>query len=224
MAKYGADLVLIAIPSIGRERFAHTLEEAFSARRAEFRSCPVISWLTIRGSITRTSTAYYWPALARPARRMAYEMVKRVCDVSGIVNSDGAGHSGVFVIGAGHQEWIQRGPVLFRQERVGLKRQAVSDVSNFAPCMANDANLRVLAPRYPTIPGLPGSENFFAQTSLDEVPQVAERSAGAHVAGRDPRPEMPFIVEQYTERHRQELQVKARPLPACGNSAVTGLF
>ena len=48
IARYEVDLVIIAIPSIGRDRFLSTIAEAFSASTRVSFLCPVISCLLIR--------------------------------------------------------------------------------------------------------------------------------------------------------------------------------
>ena len=98
-----------------------------------------------------------------------------------------------------------RGPVLFRQERVG------QDGKLFR--MYKFRTMHTTAPSYEYSP-LASSDpritrlgRFLRRTSLDEVPQLLNVLQGS-MSLVGPRPEMPFIVEQYTERHRQRLQVR----------------
>jgi exopolysaccharide biosynthesis polyprenyl glycosylphosphotransferase len=203
VAKYGADLVLIAIPSIGRERFAGTLEEAFSAdARVSFvpshllATDPWVDYQDIDGVLLAS--------FGRPARRIAYETVKRVCDVLGSLILMVLG-TPVFLLLAAAIKLDSKGPVLFRQERVGLNGKlfrmfkfrtmhATSPSYEYSPQVSDDPRITRLG-------------KFLRQSSLDEVPQLLNVLQG-HMSLVGPRPEMPFIVEQYTERHRQRLQVR----------------
>ena len=75
IAKYGADVVLIAIPSIGRERFSRTIEEAFRVNaRMSFvpshlmASDPWVDYQDIDGVLLAS--------FGKPPRRLGYETVK----------------------------------------------------------------------------------------------------------------------------------------------------
>ena len=97
------------------------------------------------------------------------------------------------------------GPALFRQERVGkgghhfpLFKFRTMDVTApkyaFSPKTSNDPRItRVGA--------------FLRRTSLDEVPQLLNVLRG-EMSLVGPRPEMPFIVEQYNSVQRQRLLVE----------------
>jgi exopolysaccharide biosynthesis polyprenyl glycosylphosphotransferase len=203
VAKYGADLVLIAIPSIGRERFAHTLEEAFSAdARVSFvpshllATDPWVDYQDIDGVLLAS--------FGRPARRIAYESVKRVCDVLGSLILMVLG-TPVFLLLALAIKLDSKGPVLFRQERVGLNGKRFR-MFKFRTMHAN-APTYEYSPQVSADPRITRLGKFLRQTSLDEVPQLLNVLQG-HMSLVGPRPEMPFIVEQYTDRHRQRLQVR----------------
>ena len=203
VAKYGADLVLIAIPSIGRERFARTIEEAFSVNaRVSFvpshlmASDPWVDYQDIDGVLLAS--------FGKPPRRLGYETVKRVCDVvgSGLLILVG---SPIFLLLALAIKIDSKGSVLFRQERVGQDGELFK-MYKFRTMHADSPSYEY-SPRASSDPRITRLGKFLRRTSLDEIPQLLNVLQG-EMSLVGPRPEMPFIVAQYTERHRQRLQVK----------------
>jgi exopolysaccharide biosynthesis polyprenyl glycosylphosphotransferase len=201
--KYGADLVLIAIPSIGRERFAHTLEEAFSANaRVSFvpshllATDPWVDYQDIDGVLLAS--------FGRPTRRLGYDTVKRVCDVLGSLILIVLG-TPVFLLLALAIKMDSKGPALFRQERIGQNGKRFR-MFKFRTMHAGSPSYEY-SPQVSEDPRITRLGKFLRQTSLDEIPQLLNVLQG-QMSLVGPRPEMPFIVEQYTERHRQRLQVR----------------
>jgi lipopolysaccharide/colanic/teichoic acid biosynthesis glycosyltransferase len=96
------------------------------------------------------------------------------------------------------------GPALFIQERVGWKGQ-LFNIYKFRSMYTN-------APKYdfsPTMscdPRITRIGRFIRRTSLDELPQLINVVLGT-MSLVGPRPEMPFIVQDYTAEQRQRLQV-----------------
>ncbi len=97
------------------------------------------------------------------------------------------------------------GPALFKQERVGKNgtffvmwkfRTMYQNVKNqeYAPKTSHDARVTRVG-------------KFLRRTSLDEVPQFWNVLVGS-MSMVGPRPEMPFIVEKYTEWQKRRLDVK----------------
>jgi exopolysaccharide biosynthesis polyprenyl glycosylphosphotransferase len=105
-----------------------------------------------------------------------------------------------------------KGPVIFKQDRVG-KDGKVFEMYKFRT-MDVDSNPYSVNPLDQNDPRITKIGKFLRKSSFDELPQLFNVLKGdMSIVG--PRPEMPFIVEQYNENHRERLRV----LPG-----VTGLW
>ncbi len=202
ISRFGVDLVIVAIPSIGLEKFVRTIEEALVANaRISFvpshllPSDPWVDYQDIDGvllaSFGRTS-------------RMGYDIVKRVCDFVGSLVLMVVGLP-IFLLLALIIRLDSSGPILFRQERVGHNGELFK--------MFKFRTMHASAPAYEYSPRASDDSRitrvgrFLRRTSLDELPQLLNVLQGK-MSLVGPRPEMPFIAEQYTARQAQRLQVK----------------
>lgn len=105
-----------------------------------------------------------------------------------------------------------KGPVIFRQMRVGLEGR-MFEILKFRT-MQVDAPAYAETPRHESDPRITRLGRFLRATGLDELPQLLNVLKGEmSIVG--PRPEMPFIVEKYSELEKKRL--KAKP-------GITGLW
>jgi exopolysaccharide biosynthesis polyprenyl glycosylphosphotransferase len=200
---YGVDLVIVAIPSIGREKFDSTLDEALSANvRVSFVASHLLSsdsWIDYRDL-----DGILLASLGRPVRRFGYELSKRVCDFLGSLALTVLG-SPIFLLLGLIIKLDSPGPALFCQERVGQNGKRFN-MFKFRT-MHMSAAPYDYSPSAPTDPRITRIGKFLRRTSLDELPQLLNVLLG-QMSLVGPRPEMPFIVQQYTDRERQRLEVK----------------
>jgi exopolysaccharide biosynthesis polyprenyl glycosylphosphotransferase len=97
------------------------------------------------------------------------------------------------------------GPILFRQERVGLNGRKFT-MYKFRT-MYVDTPQYALTPENGADPRITPIGRTLRRASLDELPQIFNVIKGdMSIVG--PRPEMPFIVDQYDEFQRERLNVK----------------
>lgn len=98
-----------------------------------------------------------------------------------------------------------RGPVIFRQTRVG-KNGRLFTMFKFRTMRVESAEYAV-APTDPNDDRITRSGRWMRRYSFDEFPQLLNVLLG-HMSMVGPRPEMPFIVEQYEEWQKRRLDVK----------------
>lgn len=96
-------------------------------------------------------------------------------------------------------------PVLFRQQRVGRHGRAFT-ILKFRT-MTVDTRPYDVAPTDPVDPRITWIGRFLRRTSLDELPQLINVLRG-DMSMVGPRPEMPFIVDQYEPWQRERLKVR----------------
>jgi exopolysaccharide biosynthesis polyprenyl glycosylphosphotransferase len=96
------------------------------------------------------------------------------------------------------------GPALFIQTRVGRNGE-LFNIYKFRSMYAN-AQKYDFSPTTSYDPRITRIGRFIRQTSLDELPQLMNVFLGS-MSLVGPRPEMPFIVQEYSAEHRQRLQM-----------------
>lgn len=201
--KQGVSLVVVGIPSLSRQRLREITAEAFAAQ-ANVAFVPQLSF----GS--ETSTDYVdidgvlIASLGQPTTgKRAYETAKRIFDFCAALALL-VFTLPIWAIFASLIRWDSKGPVFFRQLRVGREGKEFE--------LYKFRSMRVDAPKYdfhPTgadDPRITRVGSWLRRTSLDELPQLINILKG-EMSLVGPRPEMPFIVEGYNARHRQRLSV-----------------
>jgi len=96
------------------------------------------------------------------------------------------------------------GPAIFVQKRAGEDGQ-LFDMYKFRSMWTGTPRYEV-SPTVSADPIITRLGRFLRRTSLDELPQLINVFLG-DMTLVGPRPEMPFIVESYSEQHRRRLQV-----------------
>ena len=203
LVRRGIDMVIIAIPAIERGRFVTTVEECLAAgARVSFVPSQLMSsdaWLDYRDM-----DGLLLASFGKPATRLTYELAKRVFDIGGSIALILLA-SPLFLLLAIAIKVDSVGSVFFRQQRIG------KDGKEFAMykfrSMATHAPKYEYSPRDSRDPRITRVGRFLRKSSLDELPQLLNVLQGT-MSLVGPRPEMPFIVEQYTQRHRNRLDIK----------------
>ena len=120
--------------------------------------------------------------------------------------------SPMFLVAALAIKLDSKGPIFFRQKRVGLHAK-IFDIYKFRT-MTTDTDPYAVNPVDVHDTRITRMGRFLRKSSLDELPQIINVLKG-EMSLVGPRPEMPFIVETYEEVHKERL--KAKP-------GITGLW
>ena len=200
---HGADLVIIAIPSMAAEKFQSTVEEVLEAKtRVSF--VPSQFLPADPGVVYQDFDGILLASFGKAGQRFGYELAKRIVDIAGALVLIVLGLP-LFLFLAILIRIDSPGTAIFQQDRVGLHGRVfrmfkfrtmstISDPYEYSPQLPTDARITRLG-------------KFLRRTSLDELPQLFNVLQGS-MSMVGPRPEMPFIVEKYSQHHKQRLQVK----------------
>jgi exopolysaccharide biosynthesis polyprenyl glycosylphosphotransferase len=199
---HGVDMVIIAIPSISRERLQNSVDEALAANvKVSFVPSHFITsdtWIDYRDLDGVLLTSF-----GKPAGRLGYEIAKRAFDILVSLSLLVLGAPAYLILGL-IIKLDSNGPVLFRQQRIGEGGRPFQ--------MYKFRTMRTTASAYEYSPRESGDDRitrigkFLRKTSLDELPQLLNVLQG-NMSLVGPRPEMPFIVKRYSAHHRRRLQV-----------------
>jgi len=203
VARYGADLVVIAIPSIPPQKFTETVQEVLAAN-ARVSFVPSHTLPSDSGVGYEDIDGVLLASVSRSSRWMGHEWAKRFCDVvlSSVLLALG---SPLFLLLAALIKIDSPGSIFFRQLRVGQNGRRFK-MWKFRT-MHNESPVYQYSPKVPSDPRITRVGKFLRRTSFDELPQLLNVLEGS-MSMVGPRPEMPFIVEQYKPEHKQRLRIK----------------
>ncbi|HYG98450.1 MAG TPA: sugar transferase [Terriglobales bacterium] len=197
------DMVIVAIPSLDRERFLTACAEA-AATGASLAFVPGQSVPSDYQLDYTEIDGLLLGSFGKPPAKLRHRLLKRAFDL--VVSTTVLLLSlPVSALVALLVKLDSPGPALFVQTRVGQNGKTFN--------MYKFRTMYTDAPKYHYSP-TDGSDmritrlgRFLRRTSFDEVPQILNVIRG-DMSLVGPRPEMPFIVAEYNARQRQRLEVK----------------
>jgi exopolysaccharide biosynthesis polyprenyl glycosylphosphotransferase len=201
--RHEADQVIVAIPTISQAKFAETMREALAAN-ARISFVPGHSLSSDSWGGYEEIDGVLLASFGKSSQWISYEFIKRVSDVATssvllVVTAP------LFLLIAVAIKVNSTGPVFFRQLRVG-KNGDQFRMWKFRTMFEESPNYEY-SPRAGSDPRITLVGKFLRRTSLDELPQLLNVLDGS-MSLVGPRPEMPFIVEDYKPEHKQRLRIK----------------
>ncbi len=200
--EWGATLIVVGIPSLAKSRLDEIAKIALdSGVKVAF--VPQLSFEADEHTNYAVFDGVLIASLAQPNRHRVYDLAKRAFDVV----------ASLLLLLPNLPLWLvfavairldSRGPVFFRQTRVG-KRGSPFFLYKFRT-MRTDTPMFGLHPTDSSDPRITRFGGWLRRTSLDELPQLINVLKG-EMSLVGPRPEMPFIVETYEARHLERLKV-----------------
>jgi exopolysaccharide biosynthesis polyprenyl glycosylphosphotransferase len=201
--RLGATVVVIALPEISQDsalqlasRFAEGGLSTYFAPRDSSEPGVRIEYTDFDGVMLAH--------VAQEGTRLVYETSKRALDVAVSLLMI-AFMSLPMTVLALLVKATSRGPVLFRQLRVG--RAGVTFAILKFRSMFVDAPSYAFSPSEKSDPRITTLGRFLRKTSLDELPQLFNVLFG-EMSLVGPRPEMPFIADQHSTLARDRLKVR----------------
>jgi exopolysaccharide biosynthesis polyprenyl glycosylphosphotransferase len=203
LRKLGASVLIVAAPEVCGEEAAEVASMAEAAGISTY----VIPEPFLEQGDAMECVELDGVMLARkatPRRRRLYQLAKRGLDIAAsafllLALAPLLGASALVVM------LTSPGPVVFKQTRVGC--DGVLFAMYKLRSMYASSERYAYSPKSGCDPRITPVGRFLRHTCIDELPQLVNVLRG-EMSLVGPRPEMPFIVEQYEELHRRRLAVK----------------
>ncbi len=203
LRKMGASVLIIAAPEMSADQTAELTSQAEALGISTY----VIPEAFLMHGDAMECVELDGVLLARkaaPGRRLLYQAAKRALDV--------AASSALLLLltpvlaaAAVAVKLTSPGQPFFRQQRVG-RNGVLFDMYKFRS-MYSDSECYAYSPKSARDPRITPVGRFLRHTCIDELPQLVNVLRG-EMSLVGPRPEMPFIVQQYEPIHRRRLAVK----------------
>lgn len=200
--EHDVDEVLVATPAVDLAHLRETLDSAVE-RPVEVGLVPGLAGVRADQIEVMEIGAVPIVRPSHPSPSTAYPVGKRLLDLT--LSTLLLTLTAPAWIVAAAAIWLDSGgPVLFRQDRVGKDgkrfvmykfRTLAADTDPYSPSTTTRDSRATRVGR------------ILRMTGLDELPQLLNVLRG-EMSLVGPRPEMPFIVEDYTELERERLRVK----------------
>jgi exopolysaccharide biosynthesis polyprenyl glycosylphosphotransferase len=201
--RYQVDEVVIALPSMPRDK---VMEWVAEMENTGVRFRLVSEAFSVLSKESRVELVGDFPLLELGSGEVSpfYPVLKRAMDL--LIAS--------FLLILTIPLWViiaigikldSKGPVFFKQERVGYKGKRFV-LYKFRTMFVHTPPFSE-SPKDENDPRITKFGRFLRRTSLDELPQLINVIKG-EMSLVGPRPEMPFIVERYSKWERKRLDVK----------------
>jgi exopolysaccharide biosynthesis polyprenyl glycosylphosphotransferase len=201
--RYQVDEVVIALPSMPRDK---VMEWVAEMENTGVRFRLVSEAFSVLSKESRVELIGDFPLLELGSGEVSpfYPVLKRAMDL--LIAS--------FLLILTIPLWViiaigikldSKGPVFFKQERVGYKGKRFV-LYKFRTMFVHTPPFSE-SPKDENDPRITRFGRFLRRTSLDELPQLINVIKG-EMSLVGPRPEMPFIVERYSKWERKRLDVK----------------
>jgi exopolysaccharide biosynthesis polyprenyl glycosylphosphotransferase len=201
LSDHQCDLLLIAVPSLSQEKFERALAAAQEAQVRvavlSDRSMPINDCME-----SVDIDGLFLMSVGTPQSKATYDVIKRIfdaCFATVLLLVLGP----LFLLIMSLISFESAGGSFFRQNRVGQNGRAFQ-IWKFRS-MYQDVPAYAVSPATPMDKRITKMGRFLRKTSLDELPQLFNVMAG-DMSLVGPRPEMPFLVDQYTVFQQQRLQ------------------
>jgi exopolysaccharide biosynthesis polyprenyl glycosylphosphotransferase len=203
LRRMGASVLIIATPEITPEEIAEITSQVEAAGMSTY----VIPEPFLEPGFAMEYVEVDGVMLAHKAphcRRRLYGAAKRALDIAASASLL-LFLAPVLAAAAVAVKLTSPGPVIFRQQRVGRDGELFNMYK--LRSMYSDSERYSYSPKSGRDPRITPVGRFLRHTCIDELPQLLNVIQG-EMSLVGPRPEMPFIVEQYKEIHRRRLAVK----------------